>query len=87
MQDNFHIDRRAAKLLGDGQARNDDALLSVREVAEWLGVSVKWLERCRAAKTGIPFIRVGRCAVRYRKKDVVAWLDSRRVAFERRNAA
>lgn len=45
-----------------------------QDTANYLGVSVKKLERDRWAGEGIPYVKVGR-AVRYRAADVVAFLD------------
>ena len=51
-------------------------LLKTKEAAEYLNISVAFLERDRWAGARIPFIKVGRRAVRYRLDDLKAYLDS-----------
>jgi excisionase family DNA binding protein len=46
------------------------------QVAEYLGVDEKTLERWRRERTGPPYIRAGR-QVRYRVEDVQDWLTER----------
>jgi excisionase family DNA binding protein len=53
-----------------------DELLTEQEVADYCKVSVRTVKRWRAEGTGPPFLRAGR-QVRYRKRDVDAWLESR----------
>ena len=50
-------------------------LLNTKSAAEYLGVSMAFLERDRWAGARIPFIRVGSRAVRYRLSDLNAYLD------------
>jgi excisionase family DNA binding protein len=52
-------------------------LLDEFEVAAWLSISVRTLRNWRVQGGQIPFIRVGKKAVRYRSSDVEAWLASR----------
>ncbi|WP_460273809.1 helix-turn-helix domain-containing protein [Celeribacter sp. ULVN23_4] len=47
------------------------ALLTQDEVADYLRISPKTLERDRWLKQGLPFIKVGR-SVRYRATDIAA---------------
>jgi len=49
-------------------------LLTSKEVAKILGLSVAWCEFHRWKGDGIPFIKLGR-TVRYRESDVLAWVD------------
>jgi excisionase family DNA binding protein len=56
-----------------------DELLNQSKVAKILGVTEKFLEARRCRGGGVPFIRVGRL-VRYRRSDIEAWLESRRVS-------
>ncbi len=51
-----------------------DRLLSTKEAARVLGVSKAFLERDRWAGARIPFIQVGRRAVRYRREDLEAYI-------------
>ncbi len=54
--------------------------LSTIQAAEFLTVSVGTLEVWRSTKRyAIPYIKCGRL-VRYRRSDLEAWLESRRVA-------
>ena len=55
-----------------------DNLLTTKEAAPILGVSVAFLERDRWAGAQVPFIRVGARAVRYRLSDLNAFIESRR---------
>ncbi|MCP5246830.1 MAG: helix-turn-helix domain-containing protein [Burkholderiales bacterium] len=51
-------------------------LLTTKEAAQILGVSVAFLERDRWAGARVPFIKVGSRAVRYRYSDLLAYIDS-----------
>lgn len=53
-------------------------LLTTKQAAPILGVSVAFLERDRWAGAQVPFIRVGARAVRYRLSDLNAFIESRR---------
>ena len=55
-----------------------DKLLTSKEAAPLLGVSVAFLERDRWAGAQVPFIKVGARAVRYQLADLQAYIDSRR---------
>lgn len=71
-----HLDSRADEIAAKGSGGDPHELLRQVAVAAWLGVSMQWLEIGRHAGYGPPFIRIGRM-VRYRRSDVIAWLDSR----------
>lgn len=51
-------------------------LLTTKEAAPILGVSVAFLERDRWAGARVPFIKIGSRAVRYRLSDLHAYIDS-----------
>lgn len=51
-----------------------NALLSTKEAARYLGVSKAFLDRDRWAGARIPFIRVGSRAVRYRVEDLESYV-------------
>ncbi|MDN3572795.1 helix-turn-helix transcriptional regulator [Methylobacterium longum] len=74
-----HLDRHASRLaeLGDGYP---DDLLSTRAVADWLGVSIPFLEIGRSRGYGPKFIRVAPARIRYRRSDVIVWLEERTFA-------
>ena len=56
------------------------ALLTTVDAADYLCVSVAFLERDRWAGPSIPFIRVGSRAVRYQASDLDAFIKARRMA-------
>ena len=58
------------------QLRPLERLLSVRELAEYLGVPVATLYTWRYRDAGPPGIKVGR-HLRYRRNDVEAWIRQR----------
>jgi hypothetical protein len=76
-----HLDRRADEIAAAG-AGNADDLFTTAAVADWLGVSVQWLEIGRSSgRKGKPygpcFVRLSPRRIRYRRSDVLAWLASR----------
>ena len=79
-----HLDRRAEKLIHDGDGDADD-LLDTREQSEWLGVSPQWLELGRKHGYGPPFVVLGPRIIRYRRGNTRAWLAERaqQTAIER----
>ncbi len=53
------------------------ALLDTRQAAEYLCVAPRTLEIWRSCKrNSIPYIKVGRRLVRYRRADLDRWLES-----------
>jgi predicted DNA-binding transcriptional regulator AlpA len=52
------------------------ALLTTKQAAQILGVSVAFLERDRWAGARVPFIKIGSRAVRYRHSDLLAYIES-----------
>lgn len=53
----------------------DDTVMTPREVADWLKVKPRQIERL-----GVPCLPLGRKTVRYLKADVLAWLRDKRRA-------
>ena len=53
-----------------------DLLLTTKQAAQILGVSVAFLERDRWAGARVPFIKIGSRAVRYRLSDLYAYIES-----------
>lgn len=53
-----------------------DQLLTTKEAAPLLGISVAFLERDRWAGARVPFIKIGARAVRYRLSDLHAYIES-----------
>lgn len=62
------------------QPSNDGAtrLLSTKEAAEFIGIKPATLEHWRWENVGPPYLKVGR-AVRYRKLDLILWLEGQQV--------
>lgn len=56
--------------------RDTGRLLRPRELSELLGVPVGTLANWRSARTGPPFVKIGR-HVRYRRGDVDEWIAAR----------
>ena len=52
-------------------------LLTTKQAAQILGVSVAFLERDRWAGARVPFVKIGSRAVRYRNSDLHAYIESR----------
>jgi predicted DNA-binding transcriptional regulator AlpA len=57
-------------------AAHEQALFTQNIVAAVVGMSAAYFERARWAGGGPPFLKVGRL-VRYRKADVLAWINQR----------
>jgi predicted DNA-binding transcriptional regulator AlpA len=72
-----HLDKRADAVAAAGAGAPDD-LISTKELATWLGLSEQWVEIGRHRGYGPPFLRLTPRRVRYRRCDVLAWLEQRR---------
>jgi hypothetical protein len=55
-------------------AKDDDALLGEVAAAQFLNLSTRTLQAWRLSGRGPAFVRAGR-AVRYRRSDLVAWIQ------------
>ncbi|MCK1417631.1 helix-turn-helix domain-containing protein [Bradyrhizobium sp. CW4] len=55
--------------------KDPDALLREQEAADLLCLSIRTLQSWRIRSAGPPFVQVGR-AVRYRRRDLIAWIDA-----------
>jgi len=55
-----------------------DYLLTELQAAGFLNLSVRTLQAWRSRAVGPLFVRAGR-AIRYRRRDLLAWLDSQTV--------
>ena len=60
-----------------------NALLTDRDVAQRLAVSVAAVRRWRLEQRGPQFIKVGRVLVRYQEEAVDAWITSRPTGGDR----
>ncbi|WP_369722913.1 helix-turn-helix transcriptional regulator [Bradyrhizobium sp. LLZ17] len=69
------IDRRAHRLVNADFHREE--ILTTKELAAWLGVSVQFLEIGRTRGYGPEFKRLTDKIIRYRVGDVIDWLKSR----------
>ena len=54
----------------------DGNLLTTRQAAEALALSISWLAKLRLYGGGPPFLRLGRC-VRYRREDLTKWIEAK----------
>jgi excisionase family DNA binding protein len=54
-----------------------ERLLTAEQVAELTGLSTETLAQWRSQKRGIPFIKISRNCVRYRRVDLDDWLNKR----------
>jgi predicted DNA-binding transcriptional regulator AlpA len=80
-----HLDHRAGELIDKGAIGAADDLLSTVDLANWLGVSTQWVEIQRHKGGGPKWVACSTRRVRYRRADVLAWLDERtRQTVERR---
>ncbi len=61
-------------------ALEPDALVMEIDAANFLRLSVRTLQAWRHQRHGPAFVRAGR-AIRYRRADLVAWIDANRVSF------
>jgi predicted DNA-binding transcriptional regulator AlpA len=53
-----------------------DALMPEKRAAEFLGLSIKTLQKRRVTGDGPVFIRISSRCVRYRRADLIAWANS-----------
>ena len=58
--------------------QHPDALLHTIEAAFLLGLSHRTLETLRLRGDGPPFVAITKRAVRYRRQDLIVWIDARR---------
>jgi hypothetical protein len=63
-----------------------DALLAEAQAARLLNLSVRTLQAWRTKRSGPSFVRAGR-AIRYRRRDLYAWMDANTVSLTRPDAA
>jgi len=59
-----------------------DLLLKEEDAAHLLSLSVRTLQAWRVRTAGPPFVQVGR-AIRYRRRDLIAWIDANTVSGPR----
>jgi hypothetical protein len=73
----LHLDKRAHKIVEEGEEHPDDELLDDRLLAEWFGVSDQWPTQARIGGFGPPYIVLGPRNLKYRRDKVQEWLRSR----------
>jgi predicted DNA-binding transcriptional regulator AlpA len=71
-----HLDRRAFSIAAASEGPADE-LIDSRELAAWLGMSLTWVEAARMNGDGPRFIKTGARSIRYRRSDVLQWLEER----------
>jgi predicted DNA-binding transcriptional regulator AlpA len=59
----------------DSTGEQPQRLLTEREVAEILTVSIGSIRRWRMLNTGPRFYKIGGSAVRYKHEDVMSWME------------
>lgn len=57
--------------------KSSPVLLTEKEVADYLGFSIRTVQKWRLIGSGPPFIRASTRAVRYRYSDLKQWLETR----------
>jgi excisionase family DNA binding protein len=57
----------------ENQNKVDDRLLTKKEIADFLNVSIKMIDR-RVSMKEIPYLKIGRL-VRFRRQEVLAWAE------------
>jgi len=57
-----------------------DGLINEKQAAEYLGYTVRALQNWRVRGGGPKFVRVSPRSIRYRRRDLIAWVDERTVA-------
>jgi excisionase family DNA binding protein len=62
---------------GLAMPEEDEELMTEEQVAKLLAVSWHTVYRLRVSGEGPPWIRVGKRAIRYRRRDVERWLQRR----------
>ncbi|MCZ6622909.1 MAG: helix-turn-helix domain-containing protein [Deltaproteobacteria bacterium] len=65
------------KYLGNLLINNDKHLLTEREAADFLGVTSRCLQAWRYRGGGPKFVRISSRCIRYRKSDLVEWVEER----------
>lgn len=56
---------------------DQDSLLNEKQAAAILNYSTRALQKWRHKGSGPKFIRVSTRSIRYRRKDLIAWMDER----------
>ncbi|HOP48720.1 MAG TPA: helix-turn-helix domain-containing protein [Desulfobacteraceae bacterium] len=54
-----------------------DVLLTEKDAAVFLSLSPRWLQKHRLTGDGPQFVRISHRCVRYRKRDLLDWMENR----------
>lgn len=83
-----HIDARTEQVTAalERIAKDDDTLFSTKELAALFGVTVTWCKIRRMRGEGPDWIALAPRCIRYRKRDIVKWLDTRKRLHSKRRA-
>jgi hypothetical protein len=65
--------------------QNAHSLLTEEEAASLLSVKPRWLQLDRFGPRRIPFVRLSRRTIRYMRRDIEAFVASRRIAADHRS--
>ncbi len=80
-----HLDRRAGEIAALGVRGDGDDLLTAHSVADWLGVSLLWVQLGPSKGYGPRFVSINGSLkprfIRYRRADVLDWLRERARAY------
>jgi hypothetical protein len=68
------------EILVNSTSKDADALLREQDAADLLSLSVRTLQSWRIRMAGPPFVQVGR-AVRYRRRDLIVWIDANTIGL------
>jgi hypothetical protein len=76
------IKRESRKQDDNSERPAIDKLLTPAEVADMTSLSIETLAQWRSQKRGIPFVKISRNCVRYRKCDLDDWIAGSIVRVE-----
>lgn len=74
----LRLDKNAKAIADAGRTTDHpDDLLTSEEVAKWIGTSTQFVELGRMRDYGPRYIRLSARVIRYKRSDVLAWLEFR----------
>jgi hypothetical protein len=56
--------------------------LNEKETAELTGRALSTLRNDRHLRRGLPYLKIGRRAIRYKLEDILAFMENHRITFE-----
>ena len=72
-----HLDQRAAAISELLSGDDPERLMTTPETARLMGVSTSWLQIGRCRNYGPPSIAATPKMIRYRRRDLLAWIEER----------